>query len=427
MKLLKTTGKHIVTAILGWQVRRLQKKNTIKTIGVVGSYGKTSTKLAITTVLGQRFKVRSQSGNYNQPESIPLVFFGEEMPSLFNPFAWLFVFLRNEQKLRKKYPYEVVVLELGSDSPGQIPKFKSYLNLDFTVITALSEEHMEQFITMQAVVAEELAAQEFSKQIIYNADLCPAEYIQSLKKPVTSFGYTNGADFQLKNVRFKDNAYHFQILKDKAPLLEAVYPDIAKPQLYSACAATIIAHRLGVSNEKIITGIAAIKPFSGRLQTLKGIKDSIILDETYNSSPPAAKAALDVLYSLEAPQKTALLGNMNELGSYSEAAHKEVGDYCDPRQLDLVLTLGPDANNYLASAAEERGCKVIQFDNPYKAGEYLKENLKPGAAILVKGSQNRVFAEEAVKLILADPADVSKLVRQSPQWLKQKSRSFNKS
>ncbi len=152
-------------------------------------------------------------------------------------------------------------------------------------------------------------------------------------------------------------------------------------------------------------GIASIKPVSGRMQHLEGIKGSIILDDTYNASPEAMRASLDTLYRIKAPQKIAILGNMNELGGYSQREHEAAGKYCDPRELDLVVTIGPDANKYLAPAAEKTGCNVKTFDSPYAAGKYIKEIIEPGAVILAKGSQNKVFAEEAVKQFLASSKD----------------------
>ena len=151
----------------------------------------------------------------------------------------------------------------------------------------------------------------------------------------------------------------------------------------------------------------------------------MIIDDTYNASPEAVKAALDTLYGIEAPQRIALLGNMNELGDYSESAHREIGQYCNPEKLDLLVTLAGDANTFTAAEAEAKGCTVVRVDSPYDAAEKIKFALKPGAVILAKGSQNRVFAEEAVKQLLADPADQSKLVRQSASWLKIKQQQFN--
>jgi UDP-N-acetylmuramoyl-tripeptide--D-alanyl-D-alanine ligase len=157
---------------------------------------------------------------------------------------------------------------------------------------------------------------------------------------------------------------------------------------------------------------------------LPGIKNSTLIDDTYNASPVAAKAALDVLYAGQAPQRIAILGSMNELGGYSPEAHREVGDYCDPSKLNLVVTIGKDANQYLAPAAAVRGCQVATFINPYKAGNYVGEQLQEGAVVLAKGSQNRVFAEEALKVLLANAGDADKLVRQSPYWRSVKAKQF---
>jgi hypothetical protein len=88
------------------------------------------------------------------------------------------------------------------------------------------------------------------------------------------------------------------------------------------------------------------------------------------------------------------------------------------------VTIGPDAETYLAPAALKKGCKVKTFDSPYAAGKFVEESLKTGAVILAEGSQNRVFAEESLKVLLADKSDAKKLVRQSAAWLRVKKRQF---
>jgi UDP-N-acetylmuramoyl-tripeptide--D-alanyl-D-alanine ligase len=193
---------------------------------------------------------------------------------------------------------------------------------------------------------------------------------------------------------------------------------------YSLLAAATVASKMGVQSDIIKASLATIQPFAGRMQKLQGIHGSIIVDDSYNSSPEAVKLALNSLYEMKAPQKIAVLGNMNELGDYSKGAHEEIGKLCDPKQLELVVTIGPDANEYLAPTAQANGCQVQKFDSPYKAGEYIRPLVKKNAAILVKGSQNRVFAEETIKSLLANPADSQKLVRQSPAWLKKKNKAF---
>lgn len=420
---MKDIARRIVTAILARQVRHLRKKQDITIVGIVGSIGKTSTKFAVAKVLQQQYRVRFQEGNYNTLLTAPLVFFGAPLPSLTNPLAWLGVFIRNHRQI-KHYPYDIVVVELGTDHPGDIITFQDYIACDITVVTAITPEHMEFFNDLDDVATEELSAGVFSERLVINTDLCAAKYLD-VPVPITTFG-TKDADYVLRDMRFNDGDATFTVRRDGKAWLQARMEAVAQSELYSATAAATVADLLDVPKDAIAKGIAELQPVSGRMRRLKGVKNSLILDETYNASTVAVKAALDTLYTFKAPQKIAILGNMNELGDYSAAAHTEVGEYCDSAQLDLVVTIGPDANEYLAPAAVEQGCLVKTFDDPYSAGQFVKEQIKPHAVILAKGSQNKVYAEEAVKLLLANPKDIEKLVRQSPDWLKKKQANFAK-
>ncbi len=423
---MKNLFKQFVAAILGWQVRRLRKKNKFVTVGVVGSIGKTSTKLAIAQVLERHFKVRYQEGNYNDLVSVPLIFFDEPLPNLFNPLSWLKVFLRNEKQLRRSYDYQVVVVELGTDAPGQIVAFKKYLQLDYAIVTAITPEHMEYFGNIEAVAAEELSVQDFANKIIYNTDFLAKEHKVLLPAGAVSYAIKDtAADFHLANIFHSAMGLEADVKHDGTILLHFGHEVVSHTQLYSVLAAIVMAHQLNMKTPEIIEAIGGIRPVSGRLRRLRGINNSIIIDDTYNASPAAVEAGLETLYEVKAPQKIAILGNMNELGDMSAEAHTKIGEFCDPKQLDLVITLGPDANAYLAPAAEVKGCRVMKFDTPYAAGEYLQSQVKAEAVIFAKGSQNRVFAEETVKMLLADPEDAVKLVRQSDYWLSRKRKAFD--
>lgn len=421
---VQTTAKKLVVTILGWQLRRLYKKNNFKVVAVAGSLGKTSTKSAIAQVLSSKYKIRYQDGNYNDIVTVPLIFFGQDLPNLFNPFAWLAVFWRNEGELRRYYPYDIIVVEVGTDGPRQIAKYAKYLKADIGVLTAIAPEHMEFFDDLDGVAAEELQIANLSEKLIINSDFVESKYAKRIKKSISTYSIKSAANIRLKNITFDGFSSDFDVLENDVLLLRAKHEAVAEPRLYSVVAAVAVARELMLTPDEIKKGLDNLRPLAGRMQKLAGINGSVVIDDTYNASPPAMKAALDTLYRLEAPQKIAILGNMNEMGNYSQAAHEEIGNYCDPKKLDLVITLGPDANKYLAPAAEAKGCKVQQFDDPYSAGDYLKRIVKKGALILAKGSQNRVFAEESVKLLLDNPADAKKLVRQSEQWLKTKSKAF---
>lgn len=423
--MIKKIAKRAVVSVLGWQVRRLRRKRQFRVVAVAGSIGKTSTKFAVASILKQSFRVRFQQGNYNDPVSVPLIFFGLPMPSLFNPLAWLVTFVKIEAQLLRPYPYDVVVVELGTDGPGQLKQFARYLSVVIGILTAITPEHMEYFDDLAAVAKEELSIAAFSGKLLVNIDLCPAEYLTKLETPYLSYSTKQPAEYAMENITYHADGCSFELMHNNSVFLRGSHALAAEAMSYSITAAAAVGRELGMTPEQIEAGIHTIKPVDGRMQRLRGINDSVIIDDTYNASPVAMKAALDTLYKTEAPQKIAVLGNMNELGKYSEDAHAEIGRYCRAEELDLVITIGSDANQFLAPAAERQGCRVKAFTDPYTAGDYLKGIVKPGAVILAKGSQNGVFAEETVKLLLADQADESRLVRQSGYWLKKKAANFS--
>jgi len=391
---MKSLLKNILVKILGSQVRRLRKKYNFKIIGVVGSIGKTSTKLAIAKVLMSEKRVRYQEGNYNDILSVPLVFFGHEMPDLWNIWQWLVILFKNEFQIYYSYPFDLVVVELGTDAPGQINMFRIYLHLDVAVLTAITPEHMEFFKNIKNVAEEEWSVRYFSELIFVNRDLC-----KILPE-----------DFDHDNIIFYGKEF------DDDYKCEVISP----VQLYSMNIAVIIAKKFDISEKKIKESINKIQSFAGRFQKLKGIKNSTIIDDTYNASPDAVIMALDALYQYPGDQKIAILGMMNELGNSSAEEHKKVGRYCDPKLLDWVVTIGKDANDYLALMAKQNGCNVYETRNSVDAGLFVKTKIKENAAILAKGSQNGVFAEEAIKPLLANKSDISKLVRQDADWMKKK-------
>lgn len=417
---MKSVLKKILVGILGRQVRKLRKKNNFKIIGVVGSIGKTSTKLAIAKVLESHYKVRYQEGNYNDIVSVPLVFFGQKMPSLWNIFAWIGIIIKNQKQILSNFPFDFVVVELGTDGPDQINQFRKYLHLDVAVVTAITAEHMEYFGTLEKVAEEEWSVSYFSDIVFANKDLCKIIPENIDHKKIVFYGKDFGSIYKIENIKRLAEGFNFEVSYKGGKMLDAFYPAFSEVQLYSICVAASIARTFTIGPNEIKEAISNIKSFAGRMQILKGIKNSVIIDDTYNASPEAVKMALDALYKYPRKQKIAILGMMNELGQTSEAEHKKIGEYCDPKHLNLLVTIGRDANAFLAPAAKSLGCEVYEAKNSKDAGNFVKDKITEDTVILAKGSQNGVFAEEAIKPLLADPSHISKLVRQDKHWMSKK-------
>lgn len=418
----KSIGRSIVCGILEWQVRRLRKRHTFQVVAVAGSIGKTSTKLAIAHSLEVSRRVIYQTGNYNDRVTVPLVFFGHRLPSLFNVVAWLRIFISNERTIRLPNYYDIAVVEIGTDEPGDIREF-AYLRPDLAVVTAITEEHMEFFKTLDAVAAEELAVCDYAQKVLVNIDDTPEKYL--VGKQVLTYGQSSAALYRAENYTpqgLEGSSVDVRLAGGSALTAQAHILGNQGVKILLAAAAT--GHIVGLSDEEISKGLDEVRPFAGRMQILRGIHDSTIIDDTYNASPAPVIAALDVLYATKAPQRIAILGSMNELGDFSPEAHRQVGEHCDPTMLDLVVTIGSDAKKYLAPVAAQRGCTVQSFTSPYDAGDCVYKVLSPGAVVLAEGSQNRVFAEESLKPLLADRADEKRLVRQSAYWMSVKRKQF---
>ncbi|HET9411912.1 MAG TPA: UDP-N-acetylmuramoyl-tripeptide--D-alanyl-D-alanine ligase [Candidatus Saccharimonadales bacterium] len=420
--------KALITRILEFQAKRLLKRNKPLIVAVTGSVGKTSTKLSIATVLSQKYKVLAHYGSYNTPIALPLAMFDTRIPlKLKSPSSWLKVIWETQQKLHKPYDYQVLVLELGTDSPGDIAYFKKYIHPDIAVVTAVAAEHMEYFGTLEAVAKEELAITHFAKETLINRDDVDTAYSKFVPEGINldTYGTSGVAEYRFATHNYAPGkGFSGVFVSPEFGEQPVTLQVVGEHNIRTAVAAGAVGIKLGLSAEQVAAGLAQIQPVNGRMHLLKGLYESIIIDDTYNSSPISATAALQTLYAFPTTQRIAILGSMNELGEYSAKAHAQVGDACNGAMLDWVVTIGAEAEQYLAPAAASKGCRVRSFSSPYAAGSFVHSVLQRGAVVLAKGSQNGVFAEEAVKMLLHSTEEEESLVRQSPDWLAIKQRQF---
>ena len=393
-----------LASILRWQAKKFIAKNKPKIVCITGSVGKTSTTQAISTILSQDFIVRSTIGNYNTDIGVPCSIFDNKFPeTMKNPFGWGLLILKNQLQLFGTKNVDVLVLELGTDSSGDLAEFE-WLSPDITIVTAVSPEHMEHFKTIEAVAKEELSVAGFSEKTIVNKEMVDKAYLK--------FAETE----QLYNYS-RDDISHVGLKPEDLQV-------VGVHSIDAVSAGLAVGRELGMQMSHLQAGARAVESQPGRMKGLDGLKGSKLIDDTYNASPDAVIAALDYLYSVDSAQRIVLLGNMNELGESSSMEHTKIGNYCDAKKLDLVVTLGQDANHYLADAAKENGCAVAEAQTPQEAANIIRRQMKEGALVLLKGSQNGVFAEETVKSLLANSDDEKYLVRQSKFWLKKKDKNL---
>lgn len=411
-------------------VRYFQAHTDVKLICVAGSVGKTSTKTAIATVLSQQYRVRMHEGNHNTEMSVPLAILGIEYPSnIHNPFAWMKVFKQAKRRISEPSDVDVIIQELGTDKPGDIPAFGRYLHPDIGVITAITPEHMEFFGTIDAVAAEELALGNFSQVVVINRDDIEGRFAQLLANPnIDTYGTSGQAEYSFIDEDFSLEGGHrgYFTNPEFADNIHATLHVLGEHNVRPIVAAVAVAIRFAMSPDAIVHGVEMIRAVNGRMNVMRGVNGSTIIDDTYNSSPAAAQMALQTLINLPAPQHIAILGSMNELGASSATEHDKLGRMCHPDQLDWVVTIGEEAATYLAPAAQANGCVVKSFPDAISAGSYIHQFIEPGAIILAKGSEGGIFVEEAVKILLHSIDDNEHLVRQTPAWLEAKAQFFSR-
>src|SRR6266550_427588 len=420
--------KNIVQFLLEFQAKRFLKHHKPKVVAITGSVGKTSTKLFTGAVLNQRFKVLVQEGNYNMHISVPMTIFDLPMPAqLKNPFAWVAVLWYMELKIHRPFNFDVIILELGTDRPGDIAHFGKYLRPDIGVVTAVAPEHMEFFSSIDKVAKEELTVANFSQLALINRDDIDATFARFVNNSsIDTYGTSGVAEYRYVVEDFEvGKGFQGKLISPEFGEQSVNLNLVGEHNIKAAVAAAAIGIKLGLQTPEVVAGLSAIKPVKGRMQLLRGLKNSVLIDDTYNSCPSAAVAALQTLYLFPNKQKIAILGSMNELGDFSKQAHEAVGEVCDPTMLDWLVTIGDEAERYLAPAAASKGCQVRSFKSPYDAGAFAHSVLHPGAAVLAKGSQNGVFAEESLKILLHETEEESQLVRQGADWLAKKQAQFD--
>jgi UDP-N-acetylmuramyl pentapeptide synthase len=430
---MKAVCKSIVVSILSFEAKLLLRRHKPTVIGVTGNVGKTTTKDAIYSAIRNSVSARKSEKSFNSEIGVPITVLGLHN-AWGNPFLWIkniidgmFIAL-----FSKKYP-AVLVLEMGIDRPGDMERLTKWIKPDVVVLTRLPSVpvHVEYFSTPESVIEEKMrlvSALKPDGTLIYNHDdeiiqaqlpsvlqrrlgfsrYLPSDFTCAADKTVYSDDVPVGMEFTITHAG------------DTYPLL--IPGTIGTQHAYACAAAAAVADVLGVSLEEATTSMGDLRTPNGRSRLIPGIKSTMIIDDTYNSSPTACAQALETLREVRhAKRRIAVLGDMLELGRFSSDAHAEVGAIA-ATSADLLLTVGVRARN-IAQGALDAGMaeeNILQYDDSTQAGRELQAMVQPGDVILVKASQG-IRAERIVEEIMAEPQDAFELlVRQDEEWMKRR-------
>lgn len=400
---------------------------------VTGSVGKSSTKEAITAVLALKNRVRKSPKSYNSAIGIPLTILGLSTPWQ-SPVGWGVAIVKGFfARFQKEYP-DVLVLEAGVDRLGDMDAILLLIKPDVSVITAIGEipVHVEFFSGPKELAFEKgkLARGTSAAGIVLlNAD---DDVVYDMRNEargkVIAFGCGKGADIRMSQYALVMERAQTGVeipagIRCKVDYQGSTVPlrlegVLGKQQLYIAAAAIGVGAYFGINTLEAARALEeGYRPLAGRLRILEGIKNTIILDDTYNASPMAMHIALDTLRDIPARRRIAVLADMLEIGKFTIQAHQTMGELAST-VADILITVGPRAK-FIAREARERDMSkesIHEEGSAWDAGKLLEEIIQAGDVILVKGSQS-MRMERAVEEIMAHP-ELKKdlLVRQEEYW-----------
>ncbi|MBU0975841.1 MAG: UDP-N-acetylmuramoyl-tripeptide--D-alanyl-D-alanine ligase [Patescibacteria group bacterium] len=434
---MKKIFSKIILKYLQTLTRLYVKRQDIDIFGLTGSVGKTTLTLALYGILSKKFKIgmtyRDGHG-LNSESGIPFAIL-EVHVSGYSPLDWIkYLFTATLHFFFKKSDYEKFIIEMGVDKPGDMDFILSMTKVDLGIFLTISKTHTENFEKLnkdllQAVFDEKakiIKSLDKNSWAVLNYDIELIRGLENITKAKTiTFGLSEGADVRgiVKDVspdlfegeiNFKSQSHRIKIKKFF----------INKGIFTTMLAAFAVGVTYGIKADDCIDALKNIEMPPGRLSRIEGVKNTIIIDSSYNASKTSMFEAAGVLSLFKDRKKIAVLGDMRELGKESKIEHEEIAVEFSKVADEMVL-IGPALKKYFLPKALEKGFmseKMHCFGNTWKALNFIKEKLiQRGEAILVKGSQNTLFLEIIVERLMKHPSQADKLLcRRGEYWEKKR-------
>lgn len=407
-------------------------------IGITGSVGKTSAKEAVFAALSSRPGVATNAKNFNNEIGTPLAVLQVKTAPGRNPAAWASVFFAASKLLEKHLPYpKTLVLELGIDHPGDMDYLADMVRPQIAVITAIGQAHIEYFGSEDRIAQEKIKILKHvgttGTAILNYEDPRLHALLPQLSCKVLTYGFHAAADVRAVSVSVEERRVQDEAPKQWGTAFTIEHGNhhaelflaglLGSAHVLACLAGVAVAIVVGLPFDEAVENVKKYKPQPGRMRLLPGVKGSLIIDDSYNSSPQAARLAIHELSKFPAHRKIAILGDMRELGMAAEHAHRSLAKPLATSGIGDIVLVGVETRALaleLAAIGYPRE-RLAHFRNSYEAAGDIAKLAAPDTVFLVKGSQNTIRMERVVKKLLRDPKrDTKFLVRQDGSWRRKK-------
>ncbi len=342
-----------------------RQKFKIPAIAITGSAGKTTVKELIAHVLSERFRVLKNRGTENNLIGVPKTIFQLEAS------------------------HEVMVLEMGTNHPGEIDRLSSIIAPQIGIVTQIGFAHLEGLTDLEGVKEQKLKLLNHLERggvLVLNGQDSYLAGVQSGTHKILRVGFAKeGCELSADQVGCLEQGSSFHL--GGGDIFET--PLIGRHNVLNGLFAIAAARALGLETPEIQKGLGSFKPVPGRLN-FREMAGIIFLDDSYNSNPTSFRAALETLKEFKIRERKAVVcGDMLELGEKSEMLHREMGALIAGLLFDYVIAAGPESK-YLVDEAVKKGfdpSRIHHTQNAEEAGKLCQQIAVPGDRVLVKGSR----------------------------------------
>jgi len=347
----------------------------IPVIAITGSVGKTSTKDIIASVVGEQYKVLKTQGNLNNHIGVPLTILSLK-------------------------EHEALVVEMGMSNAGELTVLSKIAQPDIAVITNVGTAHIGNLGSRENILKAKLEILNGLKEngtLIINNDndmlnAWKTEYNGNVK--IVTYGIENASDFKACDIKLNENSSEFSLESQIDNNEKIMVPVGGMHFVYNALSAIAVGEQLNIPIEKIKNGIANFELTKSRMELIKLENEITVVNDCYNANYDSMKASIEYLAKTNSARKIAILGDMLELGDFSNELHAKVGEEVAKNKIDILITVG-EMGKVIANSAKQAddGIEVYSFDNNQSAITKINELKKSGDTILIKASNGMKFKE----------------------------------
>lgn len=367
---VENTGKALLDIAHGYR-----KMFNIPFVGLTGSVGKTTSKGMIYSVVSKKYNTLKTAGNLNNEIGVPKTLFGLE-----------------------EY-HEAAVIEMGMNHFDEISRLSNTVEPSVAVITNVGTAHIENLGSRDGILKAKLEILHGMKKgstLIINGDNDMLATVTSDEYNILSFGI-DADNLYMKAVNIKADekgSVFTAICGDESA--EIFVPAVGLHNVYNALCAMCVGKMLGITLSEAAEGVADFES-EGMRQKITKLNGITFVEDCYNANPDSMQASLEALKTIKSKRSFAVLGDMLELGEYSEKAHRLVGEKAAQTGCDFVLTYG-ELSKFIAAEADKKSTFAKSYDDKSEITDFLFKNLSEGDAVLFKGSRGMKMEDIFISL-----------------------------